>query len=86
MSLPKSKRCKRWCGICQGSQSKELKIKKKIIICDEKAWTNKLTEEQAQGRTDFGVKTARWKRLYVSLRQWNAIAAIDIFTVKRVFL
>ena len=38
--------------------------------------TNNQNKAQAQGRTELGMNTVR---LCVSLRQWNAIAGIDIF-------
>ena len=67
---------------------------------------NKPDDEQAQGRTVFGVEHSKknvplleylfqfetsvqstlhsqWQRLCVSLRHWNAIAAIEIFNKKR---
>ena len=44
--------------------------------------TNTPKDEQAQGRTNFGMNTVRWQRLFESLRQLNAIAAADIFNKK----
>ena len=46
--------------------------------------TNKRKDEQAQGRTDFGMNTAWCQRLCISLRQWNAIAVIDVFNKKSI--
>ena len=77
--LVKSNCCKRWYGICQGSQYKGKKYTSQTSL--DEHWEK---NEQAQGRTDIGMNT--WQRLSVSLRQWNAIAAIDIFNKKRVFL
>ena len=42
-------------------------------------WANRLKDEQAQGRINFGKNKATCQRLCVSLRQRNAIAATDIF-------
>ena len=56
--------------------------KKNIILYEEQALTNMPKDEQAQGRTDFGMKTQPGDRLRVSLRQKNAIAAIDISNKK----
>ena len=39
-------------------------------------------DKQAQGRTYFRMNTASLHKMCVSLRQWNAIAAIDIFNEK----
>ena len=45
--------------------------------------TNEPKDEQPQGRTDFGMNTARWQRFRVALRQWNFqlknIPKIDAF-------
>ena len=56
----KSKRSKRWCGICQGSQL--IILKEKQIICGGASLDGKPKDEQAQGRTDFGINTARCTR------------------------
>ena len=36
-----------------------------------------------RGRNDLGMSTVRWLSLGVSLRQQNAIASIDIFSLKK---
>ena len=40
---------------------------------------DKPKNEQAEGRTDFGMNTVMWQMSCVSLRQKNATADIDIF-------
>ena len=45
---------------------------------DEQAWTNNLEDEQAQGRTDFGMNMDKSQRLCVSLRQQTTTAGRDI--------
>ena len=43
----------------QGSQLKELIMGKNAIIYEEQARAKKQEDEQAQGRTDFGMNTAK---------------------------
>ena len=53
-----------------------------MVIYDKQSWKNKPNDKQAQGLDDFGMNPARLQRLCVSLCQWNAITATDIF-IKR---
>ena len=51
-----------------------VQINKQKIIYDEQARMNQPKDEQAQGRTEFGMNTVRCQRSYVLSLQYNDIA------------